>query len=168
MPAHVMTKRDGKGSYERMAQENEIVRRRTNGEPMFVIARDMGLPLSTAKRRFKKGLARELAPNVERLRAEQNAKLDNLMQDWVTYATTAGDLYESAKAAEKFDVMDRAVRHVAESLNGQLRVVERRARLNGLDAPIKTDVTVTVQDETDRAIADLNERLMRRREPVTG
>jgi hypothetical protein len=51
--------------------------------------------------------------------------------------------------------MDTAVRMHNSALIGLLRVAERRARLNGLDAPVRADITVLQVDQRDLELAEL-------------
>lgn len=60
-------------------------------------------------------------------------------------------------------IMVRARRGELGAIDRVLRIQERRAKLQGLDAPVTQKIEVLTEDVIDRAIRDLNEEMARDR-----
>lgn len=72
-------------------------------------------------------------PEVEELRSLENARLDR------------------AQAA----IWSRVLEGDTKAIDSYLRISQRRSRLNGLDAPIKLDLSVSVRQEMEHALTQL-------------
>jgi len=88
------------------------------------IATELGVSTSTAFRGIKNAIADIEAPSVEMYRAEMNAQLDVMH-------STLMDKAEEADDETLMKLYDRVG-----------KILERRARLNGLDAPVKAELEV--------------------------
>ena len=64
-------------------------------------------------------------------------------------------MIEAGTKAENMGVVDKGIGRRAEALNGMTRVAERRARLMGLDAPVKVEAHVTHSSPIDDAVSAL-------------
>lgn len=111
--------------------ENKAVELRKAGLPYAQIADALGFAsASSAYRTVMRALARNQSEQVEELRMIEGARLDR-MQQAVWQRAVQGDLH----------TIDRV-----------LRIMDRRARLFGLDAPQKVSVNT---DEVDAQIEQL-------------
>lgn len=117
------------------ANETKAVELRKAGVPYAQIAEHVGYASpSSAYRAVMRALAQNQSEEVEELRMIEGARLDR-MQQTVWHRAMDGDL----------PTIDRV-----------LRIMERRARLFGLDAPQKVAVsTSAVDDQIDALLAEL-------------
>ena len=103
------------------------------------IAERMGCSVSTAHARVQRALARVPAEAVEHLRKVQNMQIDAALARTWQIVTAAHPLIRDGKRWP--DVIDVGPNIAA--TNTLIRLLERQARLNGMDAPIQHDVKVS-------------------------
>lgn len=103
------------------------------------IAVEVGLSPTTVQRRITEECERRLSPKVEHLRTVMDGTLDAVQ----TYLQSILDDPE-ASAVLKLNAIDRLG-----------RTMERRAKLHGLDAPVKVDAVVTQQTQMEAEIQAL-------------
>lgn len=148
---------DGKSPKDRAWFGEKILAARNNGQTMPVIAKDLGLSLPTAYRYMDLALALRIPPTVDAYRTQQNDRLDQTQREiqhqidaanyLVGEAMTPGNV-SAPLLLKALEARDRAIAL-------QLRLDERRARLNGLDAPIKVDAMVTQSDPREEELAEM-------------
>lgn len=145
------TQRTTPEGLDRHARTQEALALRIAGASYREIGRRLGADPSTLCRDVVRALDRQEAASVDDLRIVEGERLDRLQ---------AALWPDAVGASSGPDVRARAV-------NGVLRIMERRARLFGLDAP--QQVTVTHED-TDAAIREAAEAVTRivEGEVVTG
>jgi hypothetical protein len=152
----------GKGDKERLAEGEAILRDRSHGMQVSALMEKYGLSEKTVYRRLDDALAARIAPTVDAYREQQNALLDDVAEKWRQQLAGAEAMIEAGTKAENMGAVDRGVARRAEALNGMVRVSERRARLNGLDAPIKVEAHVThstpIDDAVSALVGELEER----------
>jgi transcriptional regulator with XRE-family HTH domain len=102
------------------------------------IADEVGLSASTVQKRITDECSRRVSPRVEDYRAVQDRTLD-LAQEFVQ------DIIENAT---DYELKLKAVNRLG-------RILERRARLHGLDAPVRVDTVVTQQPQTEAELEAL-------------
>lgn len=117
------------------SNETKAVELRTAGMPYAEIAHTLGMAgPSSAYRMVMRALAQNQSEEVEELRMVEGARLDCMQQS----------------------VWQRAVDGDLSSIDRVLKIMERRARLFGLDAPQKVAVSTTqVDDQIDALLAEL-------------
>lgn len=146
---------------ERIAQEELAVRMLGEGHSTQAIADRLGVSFRTASKRIRDALDRRHVAAVDEFRARENAKLD----------------LDERRMNENIEMLDRMIRMLADgaaegdmaSLLGERRktlsalqtVHALRARLNGLEAATKVDVSVTL-DEPSTAVKATLAQLRRR------
>lgn len=113
------------------AQETEVMDRLMIGQSWRNISAGMGLPPSVARDRLTSALNKRIAMQVDEYRIIIGEQLDYLYSR-LTNAINNGD---------------------TKAILTALQVLDRKAKLYGLDAPIKHEVTV--ESETDREIKAL-------------
>lgn len=91
-----------------------------------------------AQRLVEDTIARAVATGVEAMREVENARLDR-MQAGIWSQAIQGDI---------------------PSINAVLRIQDRRARMNGLDAPTKIDLNVGIRHEMESALDELRLTLL--------
>lgn len=125
---------------ETQLRDQEALRLRLQGHSLAEIAERMGVGVPAAHRMVQRGL-RDASPvrEVAELRAEQAAQIDALI----------AALWPRAEAG--------SARH-AEVI---CRLIERKAKLLGLDAPVVTQVEVITRDVLERAVAELEADIAR-------
>jgi hypothetical protein len=153
---------DGKGEKERLAEAEAILREFLLGTPVSSLGETFGLSRATIYRRVDEALAARIVPTVDEYRAQQNALLDDLTAKWRQQVDAAEVMLAAATepGSESVVGIERAMKMRTEALNGLLRVVERRARLNGTDAPVRVEATVTdATPSIDAKVAELAEAI---------
>lgn len=118
------------------AEASKCVDLKASGMTYKQVAAEMGYAnQATAFERVQLGLSLRINPAVDRLRQLQDAELEEM----------AGKLKEIADNAEDSDLRMRAY-------DRWLKVMDRRAKLHGLDAPVKVDATVTQQTQQEKEL----------------
>jgi hypothetical protein len=112
---------------EMLQRESEIVELRTEGFVWREIAQRVNMSTAGVAKAYDRALTRVVAPSLERHRTTELDRLDTLQRVYWQPAIN-GNL--------------RAADFV-------LRVIEKRAKLLGLDAPIKIQTEVVTYDGTD-------------------
>lgn len=102
------------------------------------IADDLHISLTGARELVARTLEETRNHAVDELRDLENARLDRA-QAAIWSEVIGGDL---------------------KAINTYLRISERRAKMNGLDAPTKVQMAVSVRQEMERALADLEEVIL--------
>ena len=146
---------NGKGPKERLAEGEAILADWSAGMRLSQLIEKYGLSEATILRRRDAALAARLASTVDQYRERENVTLDETMARWIRQRDAAGEMVEAGTLAQDWQLVERGMRLHAEALNGIIRTSERRSRLNGLDAPVKADVTVTHTTPVDAAVEAL-------------
>ena len=127
---------------ETLAMENRVMTLRLAGMQFDQIAEEVGYAdASGCYRAYQRVMARTVQPVADEIREEEVRRLDRLISAYWPRALGAGGNDPSPKAAEVV-----------------YKAMDRRAKLLGLDAPVKQEVEVTTYDDTDevkRQVMDL-------------
>jgi|GEM_PF-5750217 len=124
-------KHSGKSEADRIAEENEVLDLKLLGATDRRIAAQLGVTHTTVQNRLKAALERIQAPKVEELRTLMTEQLDTMMVRLGT-GVANGD---------------------TKSIMAALQVLDRKAKLYGLDAPAQHQITI--ESEADKEIKDL-------------
>lgn len=136
----------GKGGEDRLHEAERMLNRYIRGARHSDLMVEFGVSRETVKRRLKLALDARLALTVDEYRAKENEHLDDLVARWEQHIAAADEmirLAETGPDGPSMSRIDQALAHRAKALDSLLRVAERRARLNGTDAPVQANVTVT-------------------------
>lgn len=127
---------------ETLAMENRVMTLRLAGMQFDQIAEEVGYAdASGSYKAYQRVMARTVQPVADEIREEEVRRLDRLISAYWPRALGAGGSDPSPKAAEVV-----------------YKAMDRRAKLLGLDAPVKQEVEVTTYDDTDevkRQVMDL-------------
>jgi hypothetical protein len=138
---------------DRDAQALEL---RADGASYRQIAERLGVSISTAWTCVERGLDRTRREPADRLRVLEGERLDRL-QDAAVQVLQARHVVVSGgkvvKGADGSPLVDHGPTLAA--VRTLLAVQERRAKLFGLDAPVKVDAKLLTIDELDRQIAQV-------------
>lgn len=145
-----------------LAEQRATARRLKHaGLKFHEVAREMGIGTDEAYRLVTAARDGSPAEEVAEARARdvrdcdvELARLDDIQARLATVRTSDGD--ESIRVDMSLEAIDRSLK----ATEKKMIVLARRAKLLGLDAPAKTDVTVTLPDETPEAIAARAARLV--------
>lgn len=155
---------DGTSPNIRRNYGEQILARRNKGEHLHAICADLGLNERTGKRYMQLALESRLVPTVDDFRKQQNDRLDATQRSITENLEVADRIGREGIARGDFSMVERAVKMRSDQIALQLRLDERRARLNGIDAPVKVDatvVTVTPADlEMEEAIRAAKAKMM--------
>ena len=116
-------------------REERVLELRKAGLSLNEIAKDVGYTNpSSAQAALNRVLRRAIAPNVELLRDTEGERLDAL----------------------QFGLWPKAMNGDSRAAEVIVKVMERRAKLFGLDAPMHKVIEVISEDVLDRAIQELS------------
>lgn len=134
-------------------KERKVLEMRLAGITFELIAKQVGFASAGAcYNAYKRALIRTLQEPADAVREAELARLDRLMQG----------------------VWTQALRGENRSVESVLKIMDRRAKLLGLDAPVKQQVEVNTHDrdsidsEVARLVAILDGRTPSEVDPITG
>lgn len=151
----------GRSPSDRRSLGEKVLAARNRGVKMHEVAKELGIGEATADRYMKLALEARIAPTVDEFRRQQNDRLDETMRRAEEQVDAANSIIADELAKRGTDdrpnvsVILAALRERANGLALALRVDERRARLNGLDAPTVVNATVHQVDAEDVELAEL-------------
>lgn len=105
----------------------QVLEMRTAGLSFPAIAREMGFTQKHAFTLWQKAMDLIIAPGVEQVRKQEAERLDAMLIPCMALIMAARD---KAMVGQPFDLP-------VDAMNTALRIGEKRARLFGLDAPVK-------------------------------
>lgn len=145
----------GRTVNDRRQMGEEVLRRRNRGEKLLSISKALGIGEATAKRYLDLALEARIAPLADDYRKQQNDRLDETQLRNDEQIELAERLAQQGMNGNDSDLIIRAaaIRHNALTL--QVKIDERRARLNGLDAPVVVEATVRKASDVDPVVADI-------------
>jgi predicted transcriptional regulator len=130
----------GGGQAKRPQQAEEMLQLRNRGWTVYAIAQEMGVSEGTVKNRIKEALDRREFPHTDEYRNRQNDHLDDLVRRHEQTIEAMEVIITNPDV--KPEAIIEAVRERRHCLEALLRIADRRARLLGIDAPIKVEQTV--------------------------
>lgn len=152
----------GRTPNQRRELGEQILTRLNGGERLWDIAGSLEISEVTARRYRDLALSSRIAPTVDLYREQANDRLDQTQRNIEGQLAIADAIGEEAIRTESVVLLERAAKIRSDAIALQLRLDERRARLNGLDAPVEATVTIRAEDTADaelqRIIADAKAR----------
>lgn len=148
----------GRGHDQRLALGEKVLSLRNQGQTLRSVCQELGISRATAQRYMDLALDWRIPPTVDLYRRQANDRLDATQREIEEQLEIANALGRQAYA-DPSSVNVKLITEAASLRNQaialQLRLDERRAKLNGLDAPVRADITVTQVDETDAEMAEM-------------
>lgn len=151
----------GVGPKERRVIGERIIDGRLRGEQMHELAgrlsREYGVSISeaTAYRWMDLAISARIVPTVDAFRARENERLDATQRDLEANVEAANAMIRMGLTDEKIGLIERGMNARMQAIGLQLRLSERRAKLNGLDAPIQVQVEHTQLDPREEELAQM-------------
>lgn len=153
--AHVVEQHSGRSEKDRLVQGEQILSDKANGMRISAIMEKYGLSRPTIHRRINQAIQARLALTVDQYREEQNSILDEQMQRLQRHMDAAVTMIELGNTTGDSDLIDRGLQHHLKATAVLQNTLERRARLNGLDAPVRIDAVVSLTTPVDEAVTAL-------------
>lgn len=132
---------------EKRAQGERILDARNRGDQMHTIAAREGIAERTAYRRMDDAVNARVFPTVDEYRRQQDIALDLELRRSDETLAAANAMLSSDEVST--DTILKALELRQKVSATRIRVMERRAKLMGLDAPIKAEVQATVTVEAE-------------------
>jgi len=133
---------------------------RNAGMRISQLADKYRISTTTVERRLHDAIHARLALTVDAYRESQNALLDETAAQIQRNMDAADEMVRLGITHENAGWVDRGLNQRAKAIDAIVRLAERRARLNGLDAPIQVTQTVTmVQGGVDAELERLTNAL---------
>jgi transposase-like protein len=145
----------GKSAKDRLQEGERILDDWSAGATVSELCDRYQVSVATLYRRRDTALKARLASTVDQYRERENVTLDNTMARWTRQRDAAAEMVAAGTRAEDWQLVEKGMNLHAKALDGIVRTSERRARLNGLDAPVKAEVTVTHTTPVDAAVEAL-------------
>jgi hypothetical protein len=165
VPYKGRTKHSGQDYTTRVALGEKVLDRRNRGESFWTISQDLGVSVDSCKRYQNLALESRVAPTVDLFRRQQTDRLDLTQRELDKQMEIANALGQSAYELRYDDdgrvlspnvtLIGQAAALRNQTIALQLRLDERRAKLNGLDAPVQAEVRVTHVDPVDAEMAEM-------------
>lgn len=151
-------KHSGRTPNDRRQLGELVLAGRLKGKTMLSLAQELNIGEATADRYMKLALEARIVPTVDAFRKQQNESLDRTQRTIDGNRDIADMIGRKAledPAEPNIALLDRAAAIRKDCELMQLRLDERRAKLNGLDAPVQVQATVEHIDPRDQELADL-------------
>lgn len=157
------------GNKARRAEAESILSDRLAGASIYDLEQRYQLSSATIYRRMDDALEHRIAPTVDAYRAQQNEVLDRQMvrleaqvaaaDVLITTLSQGGQPFGSGTpSVVETDKLDKALSTRLRAIEAIIRLTDRRAKLNGLDAPQKAEVHVTIETPADIELRELLQR----------
>lgn len=154
-----MTGRPQLSEIDRAKRAARIMELRAAGKSYRYIANEVGLGFVQVSNIIKAEIAKLSKPDVELIRKAETYELDGLEQ--IAYAILEKHHYKISPTGKLVKLPTELGEDYAEDPTPVLQAIntikglkERKAKLLGLDAPVKADVTYTEITELDRTVAE--------------
>lgn len=134
---------------DRLREGERMLHDKAMGMTLVQLMDKYELSKPTVVKRLDEALAARIATTVDAYREQQNAVLDNMMQRHERSLTLADRMLAAGAEASDLSMMERATVLQNKALDGMTRVLERRAKLNGLDAPVQAVTQVVEVTQAD-------------------
>lgn len=138
---------------DKLAQGEAILKDRSYGMSQVELMDKYGLSRNTIKSRIDKAIAARIATTVDHYREQQNTVLDDLVTRQGYALEMAQRMLNLALAQRDLAGIERALGVQGQASERLLKLLERRAKLNGLDRPVQVDLTVTETTQQDQELA---------------
>lgn len=136
------------------ADDAEVVRLRTLGFTQLEIAEQLGVARSTVRDRMNRAIDRLPRLDADLWRRQQ---LDEIRYLKTKLRAIVDDPPFVVSAGKATEVLDAA--QVTNAATGYLKLLDREAKLLGLDAPVQQTMTVIDDRALTEAIADLERKI---------
>lgn len=150
---------NGKTEKDRLVEGEKLLSRYTNGAKVSELIEEFGLSRATVHRRLTAAINARIAPTVDEYREVQNAMLDEQMAMLDEQLDAVRHLLQLAVEQKDATLIDKAMSQRLRTIEVRTKVAERRARLMGLDQPVRADVQVTVTTPLDTEVEELLARM---------
>lgn len=140
---------------ERREMGERLLSMRNRGVKHWEACKELGISEPTGHRYIDLVLSYRIPPTVDDYRKQQNDALDETQQKIDEQFGIAATIGRQGMEVDSPVLLEKAASIRANAISLQLRLDERRARLNGLDAPVKVDATVTTHDVADVELQEM-------------
>lgn len=138
-----------------MEQAQAMLADRLDGMSMVEVAERHGVGRATAYRRIDQATRAIPAAEVERYRELERVRLEEVADAVERQYAVAAELGRLGSLSEDAELIEKAVNLLDKANGRKIQLSDRWSRLMGLDAPQRSEVTVTVQTDLDREMSAL-------------
>lgn len=152
VPAH-LKKSKGRTDRDRLLVGEQILDGRNKGRKMVEICQDLGIGTKTGYRYLDMVIASRIVPTIDEYRKIENERLDQIEREVSEQMEVSERLAKMGVDRANPDLILRSMTLRDKALARRLSIAERRAKLNGLDAPVQVQATVTHLSDVDAELA---------------
>lgn len=163
-----LTRYNGKGEAERLAEAERILSDKINGMPVSQMMEKYGCSKQTIYNRIDAAVKARIQPTVDTYREQMNAAYEEQMEMALQHKAAARILIDQATVSEDSRALAQGMTEHARAFDMIARTREAQRKLNGLDMPVRADVHVTVSSPVDNEIEALVAQLGDRRASRAG
>lgn len=136
----------------------KILEKYCDGIAVAMIQQEFGLSRAQVIGHINGALENRLSHKADEAREIVNKSLDQQMELARKHLDAAEQMLAAATLREDLPAMEKALGHHLKAIEARTRIIERRAKLNGLDAPVRIDAKVEMSTPADAELqALLNE-----------
>lgn len=155
MGALAVSRHSGRTNIDRRAIGEKLLDGRNRGRAMHEMCAEHGISEPSGYRYLHLALNARIAPTVDEFRRQQNDHLDLTERQNEEQIELAEHLAREGAKANNYDLILKAAAMRNAAIQTRVRIAERRAKLNGLDAPVQIKAEVVHLSEVDAELADL-------------
>jgi len=148
-------RRNNYSARERRDIGEKLLTARNRGIKLHEAVVEYGISERTGIRYINETIDSRVVPTVDAYRKQQNDLLDETQQKIADQYDIARELGARGIETQNATLLEKAAAIRATAIGLQLRLDDRRAKLNGLDAPIRVDAVVTTQDVADAELQQM-------------
>lgn len=133
----------------------QILIRHVDGASLPVIQEEFGLSKAAVIEHVHKALKNRIDLRTDEYREVTNRALDQQMEAVKKHFEAAEAMLVDATARGDLIGMDKALQHHLRAIATRTQIIERRSKLNGLDAPVRIDAKVEMTTPADSELQAL-------------
>lgn len=153
--ARVARRYRGMDARDRLIQSEQMLIDYNNGMQVSALAEKYNYSPATIHNRLSAALKQRVAPQVDEYRQIVDALLSDQMAKLEEHLAAVDRLIALGSETRDVALIERAMVQRLHTIETRTRVADRRAKLMGLDMPVRADVHVTVTTPVDTAVAGL-------------
>jgi hypothetical protein len=132
----------GRTDRDRLIEGEAMLRDRTMGLTLVQLMDKYGYSKPTVIKRLDTAIKARIPETVDAYRAQINEAIDLAMSRLGRMVEMGEQIIEHGRATKDVAMMERGQTMIANALKTMSGYLDRRAKLNGTDAPLKTEATI--------------------------
>lgn len=145
----------GKTDRERLIEGEAMLRDKTMGLTLVQLMDKYGYSRQTVVTRLDMAIKARIPDTVDTYRAQINEAIDLAMSRLGRSIEMGESIIEHGRAQQDVAMMERGQTMITNALRTMAGYLDRRAKLNGTDAPLKTESTIHQVTQADLSLQEM-------------